>query len=321
MKLFEDKFESFFSDVKLQEFKEECLLKSLMAFKIKNGNVPKWTDALNKLNAIKKGELGLDEPYISIKNIDSSAENIETNLKQLLPWRKGPFILNDLKLESEWIGDLKWQRIKNKIRPLKNKRVLDVGAGNGYFTFRMALEGARKALGVEPFLLFNYQFAAIDSLAKSNSNSMLIPLRLEELPNMPIFDSVFSMGVLYHQRDHLEHLSKLKKMMAPDSELILETLIVDGQKNYALVPEGRYANMRNVYCLPSTDTLRSWLSDVGYKNISLIDVSVTTPEEQRKTPWIGDNPASLEDFLDPSNPSLTIEGYPAPKRAIFTCSN
>ena len=321
MKLFEDKFESFFSDVELQEFKEECLLKSLVAFKIKNGNVPKWTDALNKLNAIKKGELGLDEPYISIKNIDSSAENIETNLKQLLPWRKGPFILNDLKLESEWIGDLKWQRIKNKIRPLKNKRVLDVGAGNGYFTFRMALEGARKALGVEPFLLFNYQFAAIDSLAKSNSNSMLIPLRLEELPNMPIFDSVFSMGVLYHQRDHLEHLSKLKKMMAPDSELILETLIVDGQKNYALVPEGRYANMRNVYCLPSTDTLRSWLSDVGYKNISLIDVSVTTPEEQRKTPWIGDNPASLEDFLDPSNPSLTIEGYPAPKRAIFTCSN
>jgi len=321
MKLFEDKFESFFSDVKLQEFKEECLLKSLMAFKIKNGNVPKWTDALNKLNAIKKGELGLDEPYISIKNIDYSAENIETNLKQLLPWRKGPFILNELKLESEWIGDLKWQRIKNKIRPLKNKRVLDVGAGNGYFTFRMALEGARKALGVEPFLLFNYQFAAIDSLAKSNSDSMLIPLRLEELPNMPIFDSVFSMGVLYHQRDHLEHLSKLKKMMAPDSELILETLIVDGQKNYALVPEGRYANMRNVYCLPSTDTLRSWLSDVGYKNISLIDVSVTTPEEQRKTPWIGDNPASLEDFLDPSNPSLTIEGYPAPKRVIFTCSN
>ena len=321
MKLFEDKFKSFFSDAELQEFKEECLLKSLMAFNIKNGNVPKWTDALNKLNAIKKGELGLDEPYISIKNIDSSAENIETNLKQLLPWRKGPFILNELKLESEWIGDLKWQRIKNKIRPLKNKRVLDVGAGNGYFTIRMALEGARKALGVEPFLLFNYQFAAIDSLAKSNSDSMLIPLRLEELPNMPIFDSVFSMGVLYHQRDHLEHLSKLKKMMAPDSELILETLIVDGQKNYALVPEGRYANMRNVYCLPSTDTLRSWLSDVGYKNISLIDVSVTTPEEQRKTPWIGDNPASLEDFLDPSNPSLTIEGYPAPKRAIFTCSN
>jgi tRNA (mo5U34)-methyltransferase len=215
MKLFEDKFESFFSDTELQKFKEECLRKSLMAFNIKNGNVPKWTDALNKLNATKKGELGLNDPYISIKNIDSSSENIETNLKQLLPWRKGPFILNNLKLESEWVGDLKWQRIKNKIKPLKNKRVLDVGAGNGYFTIRMALEGASKALGVEPFLLFNYQFAAIDTLTKSNSNSMLIPLRLEELPNMPIFESVFSMGVLYHQRDHLEHLSKLKKMMAP----------------------------------------------------------------------------------------------------------
>ena len=187
MKLFEDKFEPFFSDSELQKFKEECLRKSLMAFNIKNGNVPKWTDALNKLNATKKGELGLNDPYISIKNIGSSSENIETNLKQLLPWRKGPFILNNLKLESEWVGDLKWQRIKNKIKPLKNKRVLDVGAGNGYFTIRMALEGARKALGVEPFLLFNYQFAAIDTLTKSNSNSMLIPLRLEELPNMTIF--------------------------------------------------------------------------------------------------------------------------------------
>ena len=128
MKLFEDKFEPFFSDSELQKFKEECLRKSLMAFNIKNGNVPKWTDALNKLNATKKGELGLKDPYISIKNIGSSSENIETNLKQLLPWRKGPFILNDLRLESEWVGDLKWQRIKNKIKPLKNKRVLDVGA-------------------------------------------------------------------------------------------------------------------------------------------------------------------------------------------------
>ena len=67
---------------------------------------------------------------------------------------------------------------------------------------------------------------------------MLLPLRLEEMPSMPIFESVFSMGVLYHQRDHMLHLSKLKEMMASDSELILETLIVDGDKGYSLIPEG-----------------------------------------------------------------------------------
>ena len=138
---------------------------------------------------------------------------------------------------------------------------------------------------------------------------------------MPVFDSVFSMGVLYHQRDHIEHLSLLKKMMSPESELILETLIVDGPKNFKLTPEGRYANMRNVYCLPSIETLKSWLDDADFKNIEVIDISQTTPTEQRKTSWIGDNPASLEDFLHPSDSSLTIEGYPAPKRAIVICKN
>ena len=38
-----------------------------------------------------------------------------------------------------------------------------------------------------------------------------------------------------------------------------------------------------------------------------------------KHPWIGENGASLEDFLDPLDDSLTIEGYPAPTRAIVVC--
>ncbi len=321
MKLFEEKFELFFNDLPLQQFKEECLSKSLKAFKINNGNEPKWSAALDELNALPRGELDLNEPYLSIKNIGATSEHIESNLLKLLPWRKGPWILNDLIIESEWQGDLKWQRLKNKVTPLKNRKVLDVGAGNGYFTLRMALEGANKVLGIEPFLLFNYQYAAIDTLIKQNLNSILLPLRLEEMPTKPIFESVFSMGVLYHQRNHMEHLSMLKSMMAPDSELILETLIVEGSKNYSLIPKGRYANMRNVYCLPSLETLKSWLIDSGYTNINVIDISKTTPKEQRKTRWIGDNPASLEDFLDPSDPTLTVEGYPAPTRAIIICNN
>ncbi len=199
--------------------------------------------------------------------------------------------------------------------------VIDVGAGNGYFSLRIALEGAKKVLGIEPFLLFNYQYAAIDTLIKQNLNSILLPLRLEEMPTMPVFESVFSMGVLYHQRNHMEHLSMLKSMMAPKSELILETLIVEGPKNYSLIPKERYANMRNVYCLPSIETLKSWLIDAGYKNINVIDISKTTPKEQRKTKWIGENPASLEDFLDSFDSTLTVEGYPAPTRAIIICNN
>ena len=321
MIFFTDEFKLFFDDLKLKKIANLCLRASLNAFNVNNGNIPKWTIALDELKAIPKGEIELNEPYISIIQNTSDSEILVSAFKRLLPWRKGPFMFNNLKLESEWQGDLKWKRLKNHIIPLKNRRVLDVGAGNGYFTIRMAMEGAKKALGIEPFLLFNYQYTAIKSLVDSEINAMLLPIRLEEMPKSAIFDSVFSMGVLYHQRNHMEHLLQLKDIMAPGAELILETLVVEGPKGYMLIPEGRYAQMRNVHCLPSVETLKSWLADANFNNIKVVDISKTSPKEQRRTEWIGDNAASLEDFLDPSDSSLTKEGHPAPTRVIIICRN
>ena len=321
MIIFTEEFRVFFNDLALKKIADQCLKASLDAFNVNNGNIPKWSVAIEELKTIPKTKIELNEPYISIGQIGNNTKIIETALKRLLPWRKGPFIFDNLKLESEWQGGLKWQRLQNHITPLKNRRVLDVGAGNGYFTLRMAIEGASKALGIEPFLLFNYQYAAIKSLSNSKINAMLLPIRLEEMPKLAIFDSVFSMGVLYHQRDHMQHLSQLMEMMAPDAELILETLVVEGPNGYSLIPEGRYAQMRNVHCLPSIETLKSWLVKANFKNIKVIDINKTTPEEQRKSEWIGDNAASLEDFLDPSDSSLTKEGHPAPTRVIIICQN
>ena len=156
-------------------------------------------------------------------------------------------------------------------------------------------------------------------MIESPLNALLLPIRLEDIPKISIFDTVFSMGVLYHQRDHMAHLSQLREMMAPDAELVLETLVVESPDDFILVPKGRYANMRNVYSIPSIKTLKSWLKDVNFNNIRVVDVAKTTTAEQRKTPWIGENAASLEDFLDPLDGSLTIEGYPAPTRAIVIC--
>jgi len=321
MILFKDEFKIFFDDLQLKKIADQCLRVSLNAFNVNNGNIPKWTIALDALKAMPKGEIELNEPYISINQNSLDSEILVSAFKKLLPWRKGPFMFNNLKLESEWQGDLKWKRLQKHITPLKNRRVLDVGAGNGYFTLRMAMEGAKKVLGIEPFLLFNYQYAAIKSLIGNEINAMLLPIRLEEMPKSAIFDSVFSMGVLYHQRNHMEHLLQLKDIMAPGAELILETLVVEGPKGYMLIPEGRYAQMRNVHCLPSVETLKSWLADANFNNIKVVDISKTSPKEQRRTEWIGDNAASLEDFLDPSDSSLTKEGHPAPTRVIIICHN
>ena len=293
---------------------------SNVAFSANNGNIPKWEKAIESIKTQHKGPLSYVSPYLNInsKNIDKAI--LEQSLKQLMPWRKGPYQIADLQLDSEWRGDLKWNRLKNHISPLQGKSVLDVGSGNGYFTYLMAMAGAKIAVGIEPFLLFNYQFSAIRSLINNPPNAFVLPLKLEQVPGKALFDSVFSMGVLYHQKDHMLHLQQLKNVLVENGELILETLVIDAEQGNYITPEDRYARMRNVWCLPSTDTLHDWLEKTGFKNIRLIDVTKTTPEEQRATHWIGDNTQSLEDFLDPNNSNLTIEGLPAPKRAIFICN-
>ena len=291
---------------------------SNQAFAVNNGNIPKWENAIADIQKTQPGQVSFKHPYVAI-NTDADNTELTQALKQLMPWRKGPYQIGDLNLESEWRGDMKWDRLKDYIQPLEGKAVLDVGSGNGYFTYLMAMQGADIAIGIEPFLLFNYQFQAIRTLINQPPKAYILPLKLEQMPEESLFDSVFSMGVLYHQKDHMRHLQQLKNVMAKDGELILETLVIDQQHGDQIIPEDRYARMRNVWRLPSTNTLHSWLKTAGFTNIKLVDVTQTTPEEQRATHWIGDNTQSLKDFLDSNNDNLTVEGLPAPKRAIFIC--
>ena len=307
------------SESKLSPLRVQLFDTSRQAFSVNNGNIPRWEKAIESINDQPQGSVQYATPYLKINSQNINKEKLESSLKQLVPWRKGPYQIGDLQLDSEWRGDMKWDRVISHIKPLKEKTVLDVGAGNGYFTYLMALSGAEIVLGIEPFLLFNYQFQAIRSLINNPPHAFVLPLKLEQMPNEAAFDTVFSMGVLYHQKDHILHLQQLKNVMTMGGELILETLVIDAIHGEQIIPEDRYAKMRNVWCLPSTDTLHTWLEQAGFKNIKLVDVTKTTPEEQRATHWIGDNTQSLQDFLDPDDDNLTIEGLPAPKRAIFVC--
>ncbi len=136
--------------------------------------------------------------------------------------------------------------------------------------------------------------------------------------NGACFDTVFSMGVIYHRRDPLDHIRDLLKFLRAGGELVLESLIIDEKYGDVLKPRGRYAKMANIWSIPSINTLKDWLSTAGLSSVEVADISATTPAEQRATEWTFEQ--SLADFLDPQNPNLTIEGYPAPKRAIVICS-
>ncbi|MBE2893596.1 tRNA 5-methoxyuridine(34)/uridine 5-oxyacetic acid(34) synthase CmoB [Spirabiliibacterium falconis] len=242
-------------------------------------------------------------------------QQLRHHLSQLKPWRKGPYELLGVYIDCEWRSDFKWDRVKPHLSPLAGRTVLDVGCGSGYHMWRMVGEGAELVVGIDPTELFLCQFEVVRKLLNNNRRAHLIPLGIEQMQPLGAFDTVFSMGVLYHRKSPLEHLSQLRDQLKSGGELVLETLIIDGDENAVLVPVGRYGKMKNVYFIPSVAALTVWLEKCGFRNIRCVDVATTTPEEQRATEWVGKE--SLIDFLDPNNPSLTVEGYPAPKRAVL----
>ena len=284
-----------------------------------HGNFAEWQSVLCDLPAIEKLPADLKSPAITIPATDEVSENdVRALLLGLKPWRKGPFEICGVQIDSEWRSDLKWDRIKNSIAPLDGRNILDVGCGNGYYALRMRGVGAKLVIGLEPTLIYVMQFLAICHFMQVEPVHVL-PLRLQELPaDSRAFDTTFSMGVLYHQRDPEQHLRQLKASLRTGGELIIETLILPGTEAVASTPEQRYARMRNVWLLPTLPMLEAWLADAGFDNVRLIDVSDTTIEEQRTTEWMPFE--SLAEALDPTDPSRTIEGWPAPRRAALICS-
>ena len=292
------------------------------------GDLSDWQLALKNLPQIKASQIDLRDS-VTIGTSSDCDDQARTQLREALmglhPWRKGPYDLFGLHIDTEWRSDWKWDRVIPHLAPLRDRLVLDVGCGNGYHCWRMLGEGASRVIGIDPSNKFVHQFYAIKHYTKEASGKALpidvLPLGIEQLPaELKAFDTVFSMGVLYHRRSPMDHLRELKDCLRSDGQLVLETLVIEGGliKNglgEVLVPEGRYAKMRNVWFLPSVETLLSWMRKCGLKNPRMVDISKTSFEEQRSTDWMHFD--SLPDFLDSNDDSLTIEGHPAPVRAVF----
>lgn len=285
----------------------------------RHGGIGNWKTALEQMPRPKPTSFDFQSPAVRIgeaKDCDSATrQRMEDLLRRFHPWRKGPYEIYGIHIDTEWRSDLKWDRLCYHIEPLENRLVLDVGCGNGYHCWRMLGAGARLVVGIDPYLLYVFQFHAVRHFL-SAMPVYVLPLSIEDIPQqMQAFDTVFSMGVFHHQRSPFDHLLQLRSCLRNGGELVLETLVIDGDAGQVLVPKERYAKMRNVWFIPSCQTLHSWLERCSFRNIRLIDSTWTTPAEQRSTAWMTFE--SLPDFLDTQNPLLTIEGLPAPKRAIF----
>lgn len=284
----------------------------------RNADLPRWQAAVNALPDAQPSRIALNSDTVTFgvhgDLNDDSRTTLQDNLRVLHPWRKGPFDFFGVHIDTEWRSDWKWQRVAPHLSPLADRRVLDVGCGSGYHLWRIRGEGAAFVLGIDPALLYFAQFAAAKRYAPAEPVHFA-PVKLEDLPlHGGTFDTVFSMGVIYHRRDPLAHLGELAAALRDDGELVLETLVVAGDENTILRPADRYAQMRNVLAIPSPAALLRWLEEAGFCDARIVDVTPTTTGEQRKTDWM--TFLSLADFLDPNDARRTVEGHPAPVRAV-----
>lgn len=290
----------------LQKKKEEC-----RTWK----NVEPWFLQLKEACKIEKSNLKIDYgDWFSIGNradlSDEEYEIIVQTAKKLIPWRKGPFKIFDLEIDSEWQSNIKY----NLIRPyfnLKDKIVADIGCNNGYYMFRMLEDKPKRLIGFDPSPLTLHQFEFINHFVKSDIVYEMLGVEHLEFYNHK-FDFIFMLGVLYHRPDPVGTLKSLARGLNSKGEILIDTFMIDGDDEICLTPNKRYSKIPNIYFIPTIPALKNWLERAGFENIEVLATTVTTSEEQRKTPWSFDE--SLEDFLDPNDSSKTVEGYPAPKR-------
>lgn len=245
-------------------------------------------------------------------------QQLEAALRAFMPWRKGPFSLFGIEIDAEWQSFRKWQRLLPALPELAGKVVADIGCNNGYYMFKMAPHQPAAVVGFEPMLQHLYCFKALNHLADCRELA-IEPLGVEQITLYPrSFDLIFLMGVIYHRPSPLTVLREVRTALKPGGSLILESLMIPGDEPVALSPAATYAKAPGVYFVPTASCLGNWLQRAGFKEIEVVNQQPMDPAEQRRTAWMSFE--SYADFIDPQNPKLTIEGYPAPHRIIIKAS-
>jgi len=254
-------------------------------------------------------EVAID--FVSIS--EDEEESILKVAKRLKPWRKGPFRVSKTSIDSEWKSFIKYNLLKPHF-DIKDKVVADIGCNNGYYLFRMLLDNPKKLVGFDPSAIIYSQFQFINHFAKTDIvYEMLGVEHLEYYEHK--FDTIFCLGVLYHRADPIGMLKSIFKGLNDGGELILDTFMIDGDEEIVLTPKDRYSKIPNIYFIPTVNALKNWCHRAGFVDIEILYIKKTELNEQRKTEWIDHQ--SLDDFLDPNDSNLTVEGYPAPKRVYI----
>ncbi len=239
-------------------------------------------------------------------------QKLKTVLDAFRPWKKGPYTIFGEAIDAEWRSDIKWNRVKPALRSIEGEVIADIGCHNGYFMYRMVAEGARHVIGFEPVPVNAYNHLVMQEFAPVPEISFEL-FGVEHIDLFPeTFDTIFCMGILYHHTDPIGLLRKMKKALKPKGRLVIDCQGIAGSESISLTPSGRYAGASGVWYLPTMTALQNWVKRAGFSQQNAFYSEALSSEEQRATDWA--DVKSLQDFLDPNDPTKTVEGYPAPYR-------
>ena len=272
---------------------------------------------------LRAGSLDLGGDVVRIGAADELSETdqktVYETLRAFMPWRKGPWSVFGIDIDAEWQSSRKWERLLPMLPDLAGKTVADIGSNNGYYLFRMAHHKPRLAVGFEPFLQHYFAFQTLNRLAGlDNLHTELLGVEHLDLYENS-FDVIFLMGILYHRVSPVESLRAVRAAMRPGGTLMVESQAIPGDEPVALFPEKTYAKVPGTFFVPTASCLANWLSRAGFAEVEIFCRHPMTGQEQRKTSWMTFE--SYSDFIDPADPTKTIEGYPAPWRVFVKGTN
>ena len=283
-----------------------------------HGHLLKWQGILDLLPEINTNHMCLTDPAIIIGKPNEinplQKEILESALLSLSPWRKGPFNLFGLEVDSEWRCENKWKRIKDYLPKNKDMRIADLGCSNGYYSYKLLNLEPEVVVGLDKTPLYIMQFLATKYYANKTQELIVLPCSAEEFSQEKMdFNLILSMGILYHSKKPEDHISVINKLLNKNGFVVLETIISLTQDNINIKKGETFAGMRNIGTIFTKDNLIKLMNISGFKNTECVNEHFTNISEQRATKWIQGK--SFKDFIRPDG--RTIEGFPPVCRAIF----
>ena len=202
-------------DKKIEKLKKIKILNESFQLKFKsnsfsNSFVNSFLCSLIKVKKNKNTTINLSTDAIEFKDKSLDIKKVELLCSKLMPWRKGPFKINELYIDSEWKSNIKWNRI-NKHIIIKDKIICDIGTGNGYYLYKFLQYKPKLIIGLDPHPKYMLQFFLFEYI-KPNKKISFLPIGWQNCHELnKKIDVIVCMGVLYHQKNPIQFLKSLKK--------------------------------------------------------------------------------------------------------------